>query len=308
LDKLKALSAAEAAEAWPFQIRFLYLPKIFWRDAGILMKLAMLGAVGCVFAAGPFRRRCLATLLISYGLFAAISFYLLATARLPERVSYNIPFFVLAICLYWATGFQNRPTGAEAHPARRRSRISRLAVLVVAPLWVAACLFCLSELARSLWAANASGRNLEQISRKILEPIRTLTPAKTTPVLVALPFDSVLEQCLFFHPVTEKLPFFLVPYGWITHSPAFDQILKRHRLEPYSRSLVDRPDVFFLMEPRWLEPLKIFYHEHYGLDVRFDSALNTDEMPPFEDCRLHLYQAHAIGDAAAGRDQSPLDR
>ncbi|HTQ49131.1 MAG TPA: hypothetical protein VMJ12_00370, partial [Candidatus Acidoferrales bacterium] len=102
----------------------------------------------------------------------------------------------------------------------------------------------------------------------------------------------------FFYPAGENVPFSMVPSGWITHSPLFNQILERHHLHPYSLSLVDRPDVFFLMETRWLEPLRIFYHEHYGLNIRFDMVLDTDAMPQFKECQLHLYQAHVIGNKA----------
>jgi hypothetical protein len=305
LDKLKTLARDEPAASWRFSASFLFLPFIFLRDASTLMLLAVLNAMWCILAAGAFRRRCLATLLISYGLFVVLSFYLLRSARLPERVSYNIPLFIHAICLYWATGFHRLPA-VLIRPDRLnvflaplwRAKALRLAALVLVPIWAALYLFSLSELAQSLLAANAADRKLEHISHKILRPVRTLLPAQTTPVLVAMPFDSVLEQCIFFYPSGEKVPFFLVPYGWITHSPLFNQVLQQHHLRPYSLSLVDRPDVFFMMETRWLEPLRIFYREHYGLNIRFDAVLNTDGMPQFEDCQLHLYQAHATGDKA----------
>jgi hypothetical protein len=58
---------------------------------------------------------------------------------------------------------------------------------------------------------------------------------------------------------------------------------------------VDRPDVFFMMETRWLEPLRLFYLEHYGLAVRFHTVINTDVMPQFADCQLHIYQAQTAG-------------
>jgi hypothetical protein len=305
LDKLKVLARAEPASSWSFSANILFLPYVFDRDASTLMLLAILNAIWCIRAAGTFRRRCLATLLISYGIFVGLSFYLLTTARLPERVSYNLPLFINAICLYWATGFHNLPVTTNrpgwlnvflAPPWR--ARVWRLAVPVLVATWVILYLFSLSDLAQSLWSANASNRNLERISHKILGPIRTLMPVPKTPILIAMPFDSVLEQCIFFYPSGEKAPFFLVPYGWITHSPLFYQVLERHHLRPYSLSLVDRPDVFFMMEPRWLVPLRIYYHEHYGSDVRFDMVLNTDGMPQFKDCRLHLYQAHTDGDKA----------
>ncbi|MDR3459017.1 MAG: hypothetical protein P4N60_16340 [Verrucomicrobiae bacterium] len=296
LARLKTLARDEPASAWKFSASFLYLPTILWRDAGLLMKLALLNAIWCVVAAGVFRRRCLVTLLISYGVFVVFCFYLFMTARLPERVSYNIPLFIHAICLYWATGFPNWPA-ARIRPGWRAQTL-RLAALVLVPIWAALYLSVLSDLARSLWWANTSNRNLEHISRKILQPIRAGLPAQKPPVLIAIPLDSVLEQCLFFYPTAAQVPFSLVPYGWITHSPIFTQILERHHLRPYSLSLVDRPDIYFMMEPGWLEPLKVFYREHYGLEVRFDMVLNTDEMPPFADCRLHLYQAHVVGDQA----------
>jgi hypothetical protein len=305
LDKLKLLARAEPASTWKFSVNFLFLPFLFSRDASALMMLAMLNAMWCVLSAGVFRRRCLATLLISYGLFVVLCFHLTMTARLPERVSYNIPLFINAICLYWATGFYNQPV-APTRPGwlnvflspRWRAKVLRLAALVLAATWVSLYLSNVSELAHSLWSANASNQNLKHISYKILEPVRTLLPSQKIPILIAMPFNSVLEQCIIFYPSASKAPFFLVPYGWITCSPLFSQVLERHHLQPYSLSLVDRQDVFFMMEPRWLKPLKIFYREHYGLSIRFDMVLNTDRTSEFADCQLHIYQAHAVGDKA----------
>ena len=213
-DKLKALAQAEPPASWRFSAGFLFLPFVYLHDASTLMMLAMLNAVWCILAAGAFRRRCLATLLISYGLFVVLSFYLLRTARLPERVSYNIPLFINAICLYWAIGFHNlpaaitlsgRPGVVRAPPWRAKAL--RLAALVLVPVWVTLYLFSLSELTRSLWSANAFNRNLERISHKILTPIRTLMPGQQKPLLIPMPLDSVLEQCIFFYPSAEKLPF-----------------------------------------------------------------------------------------------------
>ena len=305
LDRLKVLAQDEPASSLKFSASFLFLPKIFRHAASTLMVLAVLNAMWCILAAGAFRRRCLATLLIYYGLFVVLSFYLLRTARLPDRVSYNIPLFIHVICLYWATGFHNlsvaitRPDWLNVFLAPPwRAKALRLATLTLIDIWVVLYLFCLAEWTLGMWSANTFNRNLEQISHKIHEPIRTLMPDQKTPILIAMPADSVLEQCIFFQSSAEKSPFFLVPYGWITHSPLFNQILERHRLRPYSLSLVDRQDVFFLMETKWLEPLWKFYYEHYGLDVRFDLVLNTDGMPQFEGCKLHLYQAHAVGEKA----------
>ena len=300
LDKLKALAQAGPPLSHRFSAGFLYLPKLFWRDAGMVMKLAMLNAIWCVVIAGTFRRRCLVALIVTYGICVVLSFYLVTTARLPERVSYNIPLFFNAICLCLALDFHGLPFaltrsgGLGASPPLRYARVLRLAVLILVPIWCALYLSTMYDLSQSLRLANMRNQKVEQISQKILQPLRTLPSAQGQPVLIALPLDQVLEQCLFFYPSAEKLPFSMVPYGWITQSPIFDQILERHRLHPYSLSLVDRPDIYFLMGTQWIEPLRTFYREHYGLDIRFDLVLNTDGTAEFDDCDLHIYQAHAL--------------
>jgi hypothetical protein len=306
LDQLKMLQREEPTPSMPFPTRYLFLPSMYSSDSGIylgdseaLMKLAILNAIWCVFAARILRRRIATALLIYYAIFLMLGFHLLITARLPERVAYNFPLFIHAICLYWATGFQNLtarpplPTNRLDYYAVRLwwPRVLRLAAPIFLSVWAIFYLFNVSILADSLRSANTNNQNLKYISQKIFTPIRTLLPAGKTPLLIPLPQDSLLEQCLFFYPSAEKVPFFVVPYGYITQSPLFSQILERHHLDPYSLSVVSRPDIFFLMTPRWIEPLKMFYHEHYGLDIRFDTALNTDNMPQFEEFHIYLYQA-----------------
>jgi hypothetical protein len=328
LDRLKALAQEEPASGWlRFPVGFLFLPKVFQNDSAILMTLALLNGLWCIVAAGRFRRRCLITLLGSYGLYVALTFYLLTVAHLPERVSFDIPLFIHAICLYWATGFHNPvaaptpsglldvflarlrqgivslgtvliavPIGAALY--RRVMHYRRAFALVLVLIWAVVYLFNLSQLAQSLWSANASNRDLERTSRKISQSIQTLLPGQPQPILIMMPADSVLERCLFFYPAAGRVSFSMVPSGWITHSPLFQQILKQHHLQPYSRSLIDRADIFFLMQLRWREPLKVFYREHYGLKIRIDMVLDTDALPQFQDCQLHLYQAHVVGGEA----------
>lgn len=308
LEKLRELDQVEPMSPQTSAASFLLLPMGMPDDASWLMNLAILNALWCVFIAKDLRSRLAVTLLTYYGIFMLLNFHLQTTARLPERVAYNFPLFIHAICLYWATGFPGLSAVKTTWRDRfnnflasfGRSKTLRRAGLVLLPIWAALYLVSLSELAQSLWSANAFNRNLKEISHKIFTPFQRLLAAEKHPILIEMPLDSVLEQCLFFYPSANQVPVSLVPYGWITQSPLFNQILDRYRLHPYSLSLVDRPDVFFLMKPYWIEPLRTFYREHYGLDIRFDIFLNTDEMPQFRECRIHLYQAHV--NEAKGRD------
>ncbi len=281
------------AEAKPqlnsFSTKYLFLWKSLGGDSGILMNLALLNAVWCLFAAGSRWKRCFFTLTVMYGLFVLLAIYL---PRLPQRITYNMPLIMHAVCLYWATGFQQpRPATSRGKVFRNLySKLCRGCFLV----WTILYGMFLWKLTWNLYDTNAYYRNLKQISLRIYEPFRSLLPAGRKPLLIPLPFNSVLEQCLFYCPSSDAIPFYLVPYGWTTHSPLFRQMVARHEINPYSLSLVERPDVFFLMEKQWLEPLQTFYREHYHLDIRFNIALNTDEMPQYRDCQIHLYQAHAV--------------
>ena len=313
LEKLKMLQrdGAPTSDQSPTRpsltTRLLFLPNMYRTDytgdvgaSARLMNLAILTAIWCIFAAGPLRRRIATVLVINYLIFWMISFHLLTTARLPERVAYNFPLFIFAICLYWATGFQHAtsttPTPTswfEYYKVRFwKPRTLRLATLVSLSAWIIFYLFNVSMLARTLAAANSHNENLKYISEKILIPIGTLLPAGKKPLVVTLPSDSPFEESFYFYPSAEKLPFFVVwDYGWTTQSPPFSQVIERYHLDPHSPSVVGRPDVFFLMRPSWIVPLEIFYQEHYGLKVRFDMALNTDNMPQFEEYRMYLYHA-----------------
>jgi hypothetical protein len=306
---LKELAGARPLSFPKAPSRFLFLPWAFGRDSGLLLKLALLNSAWCVYAARSQRRRCLNTLLVSYGLFVLLSLYLRVIAHLPERVSYNMPLFLNVICLYWASEFHALPPTESGPNVVKRlfAALARLGLLRSVTLGlVLGCVVLygsfICDLGESVWYANAFNRKLKVISRRIFEPVRTVLPPGHKPILVPLPYDSFLEQSIFFHPLTEKLPFFLVPsYGCLTHSPIFRQVLDQHRLHPYSLSLVDRRDVFLLMEKEWIGPLKTFYREHYGLEIRFDMVLNTDEMPEYGKCCLHLYQAHAVHPTAGDR-------
>ncbi len=268
-------------------------------DSARVMNLAILNAIWCIFAAGILRRRIATVLLIYYALFWVIGFYLLTTAHLPERVSYNFSLFIHAICLYWATGFQNltattttRTNWFEYYRVRFwRPRALRLAALVSLSVWAIFYLFNVSMLSRTL-AAYRYNQNAKYLTEKICgTPIRTLLPAGKTPLLVELPSDSLFED--LSDPSAERLPFFVEPaYGWSTQSPLSRQTLARYHADPHSLSVVGRPDIFFLMIPSWIAPLKTFYQEHYGLKIRFDMALNTDDMPQFKECHTYLYHPH----------------
>ncbi len=225
----------------------LHLASVLGRDSGILLNLALLNGLWCWFAAGANRRRCLVTLTAYYGLFVALAFYLQTTARLPPRVAYNLPLFLNLVCLYWATGFDRRTHGQrdQSAPNAPRSRWWGLPILV----WGALYASILFNLGQCLWYADARHRELRQISQKLFDPIKALLPAGTKPILITLPHDAVWEQCLIYRDLGAAAPFDLLPYGWLTHSPLFREVLRRRGLKPYSLSVVDRPERLLPDEP-----------------------------------------------------------
>ena len=244
------------------------LPKVLGSDAGALLKLALLNAALCLFFAGTQRMRCFVGLVGIYGMFVLLAFCLLNRAYLPQRVAYTMPLFMHAVCLYWASGFWSAPRRSWMVQASffgsRLATFLRFGVLALIPLWAILYAVLLVAWTRDLWIMNGATVYLKnEVSPKIFDPLRSLLPAGKKPVIIPVSFNtpSQLEDCLFFH-AAEDLPFTLLPYGWLIQSPLFHQTLNQHRLNPYSVSLVDRPDVFFSMGPTWVQPLRACLKTH----------------------------------------------
>jgi len=109
----------------------------------------------------------------------------------------------------------------------------------------------------------------------------------------AIAFSTAGSQSLFFESSSKRIPFSLAPYSWLPHSPIYIQALASHRLPPAVLSLLDRPDVSFILHESWLLPLQTFYREHHGLHIHLEPLVETDELPGLTDCRLHLYKAQS---------------
>lgn len=277
--------------------RCFFLPNAFPHDSAFFMKLALLNGVLCLLFAGAYLPRYFITLLASYGLFVLLSIYLRTTARLPERVAFTMPLLMNLVCLYWFTrpeapgpvidkpGFVNRvlPTFTRPRTVKwlRRACLALCAVLYLPSLF---------HFSQGWYYGDLANRRLRVASRTIFQPLSRLTPPGQKPLLIAMPTDSLLEMCLAYLPASDP-PFYLVPNGWLTHSPIFQEVLHQHHLEPYSLSLLDRPGVFFRMEPSWQPLLETFYGEHYDCHLRFESALHADPGLQDGNCWSHLYSA-----------------
>jgi len=292
----------------------LFLPTFFRKDSGDLMSLALLNAAAYLFVAGRVRWRLhFFTFLASYCSAVLVSLYLYKNSRLPERISYNMAFWFNAICLYWMAGLVGRDIVTRGKGTLRAlcagpGRLGSLRTLAGAlvGLWLAFYYWSLVRaVTENVRRTNSTNRDLKQISRRILQRVETLLPQGKHPVLIPLPFDSLLEQSLFYYPSPRHASFSLVPYGWLTHSPVYYQILAQNQLLPDPVSLVNRPDVFFLMERRWLEPLRVYYREHKGLDVLFEPVLNTDAVAQYRPDGHRIYRAHASPVKEPGVNATP---
>jgi hypothetical protein len=286
----------------------LFLPRLLGYYAGLMMRLAMLAAFWVMVTAGRDRARYVVTLAVTYGILLFLSYYLLSTSRLPERVACCFPILTLAICLYWATA-RRRGLESTVGPSHESLRTkpqpaywiwARVVLVGVTVAWTA---WLLGGQARTLWMVSRWNQELKEVNRVIFSPVRALLPDGQKPVLVAMPYDSELERCLIFHSSPKEVPFILVPYGWLSQSPLFRRLLEECRLKPFATSLLNRPDVFFLMEKRWIERLRVTYREHYDQEVEFVRVFDSDTQPAYRDCRLQLYQARVLHTAAANRTE-----
>jgi hypothetical protein len=291
--QLQGAAALEKTSLQPRRIQF-YLPNLLTGWAGNLVTLALMTALATIVLDGRTRRRYIITVSLSYVVFWLISTYLRETSRLPQRVSLAMPMLLHAICLYWAVCGNSSAANVTASAwhvftaALRRVGLLRTPIRTSVFAWTAVYLFLLMQLGQGISATSDNNRRIKSASRRIDTPLRTLWHGSKV-LLVALPYDSGLEQSLAYSH-RSSVPFTILPYGWLTHSPIFNQIVRDFRLHPFSESLLERPDVFFLMEARWIEPLRTFYCEHFGIQVGFDMVLNTDEDPSERALQLHVYK------------------
>jgi hypothetical protein len=281
-----------------FSLNNFLLPRLWGSDSATLLLFGALNSAICLLVAGPNRRRFFLTLVCTYSIFVGLTFYFRITTRLPERVSYNMPLLVNLICLYWATGFHTSPSGIlgpaltaispRVFPMLRRSCFALALFIATVYVWM------LLGWMRALWYTNASAYYLKsEVTPKLAKVIHEAVPSTERPIFIPLFWDSPCVESLFFEWSTKRTPFSLAPYSWLPHSPIYVQVLASHRLPPSVLSLLDRSDVYFVLDESWLLPLQTFYREHHGLRVHLEPFVETDRLPGFTDCRLHLYKAQS---------------
>jgi hypothetical protein len=277
-------------------------PINFGPAVDIAFGLSLLASCALLYFARGHRRRLGATLLVSYAFIEGIAFYLRYTARLPERVSYNMPFIMLTLCLYWGARLDEAPkpfAWLDKFPWHKvkvapvyRGKIFRALLLV----WFAALAFFTIDLLQNFHSMEKNHRQIKKVSEDFPKVFEQNWQGDSKPILVPLPQMSRLEESLFFVPAGTKMPFDLLPASWTTHSPVFYHFLKQHDLGSLSKDLVDCPNVLFLMQDPWKEILQTFYKEHYGWNIDFDLIISGDKwVRPGKKPRLHhAYKAKVV--------------
>ncbi|HBF33409.1 TPA: hypothetical protein DDW35_02475 [Candidatus Sumerlaeota bacterium] len=261
-----------------------------WLDVGgatgALTIFAILVSVACVLVSGHHRRRLAITLCVLFVYLCLVGFLVYLHAHFPPRLSYCMPLFIILVCLYWTGEFVWGAGGTEKIYQRfiKWGALTIIGALCVSPMFL---------MAKRFLRVNAGYRDdLVGVHKTIADPIKKLLPGGEKPVIVLFPNGSNLERSLFFCKGNDA-PFYCVPWSWLAHSPIFQKVLEQHHLLPFSRSLVDRPDVFLLMADNWIERVKTFYLEHYGMHVRFDRVLNATALKESGRKNGHsLYQLH----------------
>jgi len=305
-QKMRLLTAKleSLAPPFPFSEAFsrnnFLLSKVWGLDSATLLKLAGLNAAICLVLAGPHRRRFFLTLLFTYAIFVGLTFYFRMTTRLPERVSYNMPLLVNLICLLWATGIHTARAGVLGRVPRnispRLAQILRWVCIALAPLTATVYIWLLVGWMRVLCYTSGSAFYLQsEVTPKLTKVIQAAIPAAEHPIFIPLFWDSPCVQSLFFESSPKRIPFSLAPYSWLPHSPIYTQALASHGLPSALLSLLDRPDVCFILDESWILPLQTFYREHHGVRVHLEPLVETDRLPGLMDCRLHLYKAQSAG-------------
>jgi hypothetical protein len=192
-----------------------------------------------------------------YGIAAVITLFsvylgLSCVSRVPPRVVLPLLAFTCWLSFY----FSLKSVGKE-----RLQEILKTATL-------------LAVLALSLFQVVKIGtesRNNIETRREFRQAINEIRAHKENLFVIAgadFPYESIP---LFTNPVRYSA-FNMLPTGWTSQTPAFNEVLGRFAVSDIMRSFYEKDNIYLVGDDTFFDILRTFCREHYGLDVRVEGV------------------------------------
>ena len=144
---------------------------------------------------------------------------------------------------------------------------------------------------QSLKTAN-DNKNNQLAYQEILSDLKNLQSAgkiSQNALIVASDHGLPLE---WSNPLTLEFPSIqYMDMGWITFSPAYEQVLEKFGIQSVPDALYEKSNVYFMGNSTLIALLSRYYQEHENITVNFQSIYDlpdTNGSPWYED--VHLYK------------------
>jgi hypothetical protein len=213
----------------------------------------LVGFLCVILAFALMRRDRMIHMVVSIAALASVYVGLSFLSRAPHRGLIPLLFFVCLLGFYFVL----------EDPAKERMRERSFLCLVI--LIGLSMVLQAYKVAKSSGVNEAGNRTFELVARELT------SDRKDVFVIVgdAFPYES---YPLFRNPLAFR-PLNVIPTGWPIYTPVYERVLATRSIKDMMKDLLERNDLFVLRgSESFHASLKVFYKDHYGLNVVFATS------------------------------------
>jgi hypothetical protein len=215
----------------------------------------------------PARRRVILPLLLLLLTYAVLVIFLLLTQKVPQRVSYS--FFVTVsifslFVLQWSNANKDESQSLAlklSDPSLIRLLPSTLLILgAVIVVWNQAVVITqIHKQQQTEYVRILTDLELLQAQGEIAPNALIVSPAHGIPLEWSNPFVLNFPKIQYQE------------MGWLTFSPAYNEVLRQHNAIPLTTSLYQQDNVYLMVNTKWINDIKQFAKDHEGVKLKANS-------------------------------------
>ena len=256
-------------------------------DPPIVSYVLMLLSIWLSSLKTPPSQKVILSILVGQLVFIAENLYLAWAWKIADHVILSTLVCVVLIDIIILVHFGwNTSRLPSVQPTNRFGKIALYPFLMLS--LIAAGWLVVSQ---SLKTAN-DNKNNQLAYQEILSDLKNLQSAgkiSRNALIVASDHGLPLE---WSNPLTLEFPSIqYMDMGWITFSPAYEQVLEKFGIQSVPDALYEKSNVYFMGNSTLIALLSRYYQEHENITVNFQSIYDlpdTNGSPWYED--VHLYK------------------
>lgn len=235
-------------------------------------------------------KRVLFTSFLSTLLFTGISWILDWGYKFPTRVSIPLLMTVSLVTLFLPQWF-------EAKTNEQNEKLENMVFFRGGILLVLLLIFASRGLISRPFEDKKVNESRQAVYSSYLSKIDELIGNGTLDCKSLILAPNAGFPFYYMNPLTLEEPGVdMLTGGWNSFSPAYEMSLSRHGIIDGPQSFVDKSDFYLLSQSSLIPYIKIFYLEHYGMNVNSKEifTFNQPDGSTLEENPLILYQLYTV--------------